>query len=174
MLALSVSISTSGSPFFTSPPSSTSHLRIVPSSIESDRRGMVTSVATARDSSTRPGPALPRTVPRTMRLLAAVAVHNEMRWLPGFVENVAPRTDGIVAFDDASTDGSGEFLAEHPGVLEVVRSDAPHPDERDRFRILLDVLARHEPGWVIGLDADERLERDFRSRAERVMRRARL
>src|SRR5215208_8107747 len=45
MLALSVSISTSGSPRLTSPPSSTSHLRTVPSSIESERRGIVTSVA---------------------------------------------------------------------------------------------------------------------------------
>src|SRR5215217_7108380 len=45
MLALSVSISTSGSPRLTSPPSSTSHFRTVPSSIESDKRGIVTSVA---------------------------------------------------------------------------------------------------------------------------------
>src|SRR5919112_4870932 len=45
MLALSVSISTSGSPRFTSPPPGTIHFRIVPSSIESDRRGIVTSVA---------------------------------------------------------------------------------------------------------------------------------
>src|SRR3954453_22698425 len=43
MLALSVSISTSSSPFLTSSPSDFSHLRIVPSSIESDRRGMATS-----------------------------------------------------------------------------------------------------------------------------------
>src|ERR671915_403997 len=45
MLALSVSISTGGSPRLTSPPSSTSHLSTVPSSIESDRRGIVTSLA---------------------------------------------------------------------------------------------------------------------------------
>src|SRR4051812_19525614 len=43
MLALSVSISTSSSPRFTSSPSDLSHLRIVPSSIESDRRGIATS-----------------------------------------------------------------------------------------------------------------------------------
>src|ERR671937_854666 len=45
MLALSVSISTSGSPRFTSPPSCTSHCSTVPSSIESDSRGINTSVA---------------------------------------------------------------------------------------------------------------------------------
>src|SRR4051812_23575812 len=43
MLALSVSISTSSSPLATSSPSDLSHLRIVPSSIESDRRGIATS-----------------------------------------------------------------------------------------------------------------------------------
>src|SRR5688500_4378287 len=43
MLALSVSISTSSSPRLTSSPSAFSHLRIVPSSIESDRRGIATS-----------------------------------------------------------------------------------------------------------------------------------
>src|SRR5215211_3833769 len=43
MLALSVSISTSSSPRLTSSPSDLSHLRIVPSSIESDRRGIATS-----------------------------------------------------------------------------------------------------------------------------------
>src|ERR687898_489672 len=43
MLALSVSISTSSSPRLTSSPSDFSHLRIVPSSMESDRRGMETS-----------------------------------------------------------------------------------------------------------------------------------
>src|SRR3954453_1132576 len=43
MLALSVSISTSSSPLDTSSPSDFSHLRIVPSSIESDRRGIATS-----------------------------------------------------------------------------------------------------------------------------------
>src|SRR5688500_1578461 len=43
MFALSVSISAIGWPRFTSSPSETSHLRIVPSSIESDRRGIVIS-----------------------------------------------------------------------------------------------------------------------------------
>src|ERR671932_1493779 len=40
MLALSVSISTSSSPRRTSSPSDFSHLRIVPSSMESERRGI--------------------------------------------------------------------------------------------------------------------------------------
>src|SRR3954466_12816592 len=48
MLALSVSISTSSSPLETSSPSDFSHLRIVPSSIESERRGIATSALADR------------------------------------------------------------------------------------------------------------------------------
>src|SRR5215211_5832393 len=43
MFALSVSISAIGWPRVTSSPSETSHFKIVPSSIESDRRGIVIS-----------------------------------------------------------------------------------------------------------------------------------
>src|SRR5206468_7477094 len=49
MLALSVSISTISWPRLTSSPSPTSHFRIVPSSIESESRGMTTSVAIGSD-----------------------------------------------------------------------------------------------------------------------------
>src|SRR3954447_19002629 len=58
MLALSVSISTSSSPRFTSSPSDLSHLRIVPSSIESDSRGIATSAMPG--SVPLPGPKAPR------------------------------------------------------------------------------------------------------------------
>src|ERR1700759_4697539 len=54
MLALSVSISTSSSPLETSSPSDLSHLRIVPSSIESDRRGITTPAMPRRIGVLRP------------------------------------------------------------------------------------------------------------------------
>src|SRR5215204_6585798 len=48
MLALSVSISTSSSPRSTVSPSDFSHFRIVPSSMESDKRGIATSAMPGR------------------------------------------------------------------------------------------------------------------------------
>ena len=48
MFALSVSISAISWPWATSSPSATSHFRIVPSSMESDRRGIVISAAIRR------------------------------------------------------------------------------------------------------------------------------
>src|SRR3954454_3632310 len=58
MLALSVSISTSSSPRLTSSPSDLSHLRIVPSSIESDRRGIATAAMPCSVTLSRAPPAL--------------------------------------------------------------------------------------------------------------------
>ncbi len=96
-----------------------------------------------------------------------------MRFLPGYFSNVAPQVDGIVALDDGSTDGSREYLADRSEVLEMI---CVHPerhewDEVGNYRALVAAALRHEPEWLISIDADERLERQFRRRAERVIRR---
>jgi len=117
------------------------------------------------------GPDLGRS--RRVRLLCLVAARNEMRFLPGLFANLAPHVDGVVALDDGSDDGSAEFLATQPSVLELIRRapDRPSWDEVGNFRSLHAAALRHGAEWILWMDADQRLERDFRSRAERVIRR---
>lgn len=120
------------------------------------------------------GPSFPGR--RRVRLLALVAVRDEMQYLPGFVANVAPQVDGIIALDDGSRDGSAEFLEASSSVIDLhrVAPDRPVWDETGNHRALVEAALHHRAEWILCLDADERLERDFRVRAERVIRRGRL
>lgn len=119
---------------------------------------------------------LPGSGSRRTRLLALLAVRDGMRHLPGFLRNVAPQVDGIVALDDGSSDGTPELLARHPGVIELLRRPPERPtwDEVGNHRSLIAAALRHGAEWIVCVDADERLEREFRARAERVIARGRL
>jgi len=110
---------------------------------------------------------------RRPRLLALLAFHDEMRFLPGWFENVLPHVDGIVALDDGSTDGSGDFVSAQPGVLDLIRVPPRDPhvwDDGVNHSRVIEAALRYQPDWMIGLDADERLEREFRTRAEAEIR----
>jgi hypothetical protein len=112
---------------------------------------------------------------KRVRLLATIMVRDEIRFLPGLLRNLAPQVDGIIALDDGSCDGSDRLLAESPLVLELLRnrSDRPGWDDLDNHRRLVKAALSHGAEWIIAIDADERLERDFRARAERVIQRGR-
>jgi hypothetical protein len=114
-------------------------------------------------------------VRRRVRLLALLAARDEMRFLPGLIENLGPQVDGIVALDDGSTDGTGAFLASRPEVVELlhVPPDRPTWDEPGNHRRLVEAALRHGADWLLVVDADERLERRFRERAERIIERGR-
>jgi hypothetical protein len=113
---------------------------------------------------------------RRVRLLAVLAVRNEARFLPGWFESVLPHVDGVIALDDGSSDGTLDLLASRPEVLELIRIPVSRPkwDEVGNHRLLVAAALRHGADWILALDADERPERDFRARAERVIRRGSL
>jgi hypothetical protein len=100
-------------------------------------------------------------------------VRDEIRFLPGMLRNVAPQVDGIIALDDGSSDGSDRLLAESPLVLDLLKNLPSRPgwDEPSNHRRLVEAALRHGADWIIAIDADERLEREFRARAERVIQR---
>jgi glycosyltransferase involved in cell wall biosynthesis len=119
---------------------------------------------------------LPGSGARRVRLIALLAVRNGIPHLPGFLRNVAPQVDAIVALDDGSTDGTAELLGAHPSVVELLRVPPERPawDEVGNHRALVAGALRQQADWILCVDADERLERDFRARTERVIARGAL
>lgn len=98
-----------------------------------------------------------------------------MEFLPGYFDSIEPQVDGIIALDDGSTDGSGDFVARQHKVLELIRvsPSTPHVwDEPANRRKVIAAAACHRPDWLIAVDADERLEKQFRARARQEIARA--
>lgn len=106
-------------------------------------------------------------------IILLVQFHNERARLPDFFSNVLPHVDGIIGLDDGSDDGSGEYFQVQPKVLRVVYRPVriPHEwDEPANRRDLMSVASQYRPDWLLALDVDERLERDFRCQVQPFLR----
>lgn len=107
------------------------------------------------------------------RILALLTFRDEMRFLPGFFENVPRQVDGVLALDDGSVDGSAEFVAAQRSVVELLRRAAGPGeawDDRGNHRRLVEAAWKHGHDWLLGVDADERLEDGFGRRARDLVR----
>ena len=105
---------------------------------------------------------------RRTRVLALVAFRDEMRFLPGLYENLAPQVDGVIALDDGSTDESGEFVAAQRLTEQLISVPSGAQGELEdglNQRTLIEAAHAHRADWLLGIDADERVERGFRARA---------
>jgi glycosyltransferase involved in cell wall biosynthesis len=103
-------------------------------------------------------------------LVALTRVRNEALLLPDTLDYLAKHVDAIVAYDDASTDGTVEILRAHPKVALIVANQVWEQDidarklAEGRHRGLLLEMGRaqlpHE--WMLCFDPDERITGDFR------------
>ncbi len=111
---------------------------------------------------------------RRRRILALIHFRDEAGNLPGLFANLEGQVDGVIALDDQSSDESRTIVESQPLLLELltVEPGAQDDNEDGKNRPPL-IRAAWDQGadWLLGIDADERLEYDFRRRAEREISR---
>ena len=107
-----------------------------------------------------------------MTLVALLQARDEERDLPGWLANVAPCVDAIVALDDGSTDKTAALLESHPKVARLLRNPPGKPWDERGNQVALVKAAREFGDWALAIDADERLEMRFAGAAGDLIRRA--
>lgn len=103
------------------------------------------------------------------KIIGLLCCRNAMEYLPDYLANLGSKVDGIVALDDGSTDGSLECLRKSSFVLEVISKPSVEPhvwDEPGNQNLVIKTALKYKPDWLFALDADERVEKNFRLLAE--------
>jgi dolichol-phosphate mannosyltransferase len=93
---------------------------------------------------------------RSVRLLIAIPVYNERKYVQTVLDQVKRFHDDILIIDDGSTDGTGEVLAGRSDI-HLIR----HAVNRGYGQSLIDAFRyadRHGYDWVITMDCDEQHE----------------
>ncbi len=98
---------------------------------------------------------MPQPRPVESRVLLAIPVYNEERYVDTVLTEVRKRMDDILVIDDGSTDRTPMLLSQHP--VEVIR----HASNRGYGRSMMDMFrwaAVDGFDWLITMDCDEQHE----------------
>lgn len=93
------------------------------------------------------------------RILCAMRVKNEARFIAESLASVAPLCARTVVFDDRSADDTVAIARSAGPQVEVIESPFDGLDEARDKNFVLSHLRRLDPDWVLWIDGDEVLER---------------
>lgn len=112
---------------------------------------------------------LPKRVPtNTPKIIGIMRARNESLLLKDTLDHASLHVDGVIVFDDDSSDNSVDIALNHPIVLEVIknkkwRSKHRKWEETSNRKLLSDRAEKYGPSWIFYFDADERFEGDVRT-----------
>lgn len=101
--------------------------------------------------------------PKYKKLITLLRVRNEELILSDTLDHLSVFSDGIIAYDDASTDETFSILSSHPKVIAIIRNRVWEQDPMKRIILetshrasLLELAQKYSPEWIFCADADER------------------
>ena len=96
--------------------------------------------------------------------LGITRVRNEDVILQSTLDRLKGHLDGVIAYDDASNDGTMDILTSDPFVIGVMRNMNWSSDPKERMELessqrthLYDFALSQRPEWVLYFDGDEHL-----------------
>ena len=101
----------------------------------------------------------PETSPnRRPRIVALVSIFNELRYLPGWFDNIRGRISAVAAIDDGSADASADYVAAQPETTLLLRTPAASKGEWDETinrRTLVTAGQGLGADWFLTTDCDD-------------------
>lgn len=97
------------------------------------------------------------------KLIVLLRIRNESLILKNTLDHLSEFCDGIVAYDDCSTDNTFEILQEHPKILAIIKNfywkktiKGRQKAETAHRKKLMEIALKYNPTWLFCADADER------------------
>lgn len=100
---------------------------------------------------------------RKIKILGLTRIRNEELIIKDSLDAFSKHVDGIIVYDDCSTDNTINICKNHPKVLKIIKnykweSTGRELEETKSRKALLDTANLYKPEFLIYIDADERLE----------------
>jgi ABC-type polysaccharide/polyol phosphate transport system ATPase subunit len=100
------------------------------------------------------------------KMIGLLKIRNESLILSDTLDSFSQIVDGIIVYDDASTDESVKIARRHPKVLAVLENKTwkknQMEEETRQRQLLLEYCQKYQPQWIFYADADERFEGNIR------------
>lgn len=99
-------------------------------------------------------------------IIGMIRMRNEELILQDTLDSLAHIVDGIVVYDDASTDDSVDIARRHPAVLDIIENKIWKKnrvsEETENRQMLLECARKYNPQWMFYADCDERFDGNIR------------